>query len=107
MKRLLLPKYLLRLLGFVFFVLAGLFWPAILLVFFTYTGIVNHCDVSYIVFLPFYFLALYYSDLYAKKAAYYLKIRNIKNGNPSVFLLLIYWFLGWLSLTTSPCDLYN
>ena len=107
MKRLLLPKYLLRLLGFVFFVLAGLFWPAILLVFFTYTGIVNHCDVSYIVFLPFYFLALYYSDLYAKKAAYYLKIRNIKNGNPSVFLLLIYWFLGWLTLTTSPCDLYN
>ena len=107
MKRFHLPKNLLRILGFVFFLLAGYFWPAILLVFFTYTGIVNHCDVSYIVFLPFYFLALYYSDLYAKKAVYYYKIRNIKNGNPSVLLLCIYWFSLWLTLKTSPCDLFN
>ena len=108
MKRSHLSKNLLRILGFVVFVLAGLYWPAILLFFFIRTGIVNNCDISYIVFLPFYFLALYYSDLYAKKAAYYLKIRNIRNGNPSVFAVLLYGFVGWLTLTASTsCNLFN
>ena len=48
-----------------------------------------------------------FSDLYAKKAAYSLKIRNKKNGNPQASIVLFYGFLAWVCLVASPCNLYN